>query len=413
MDNDGDRQRNGLEDAREVQEGVPRSVSGNEEGSNPEGLGEAAGGVAGQSVEENEQSKAKRWLVILLILAGVIVIGVVSAVLVMKPWEGKGGEKEDAPVAEVEKDEDGSETGGDADKKSEIEELDINSELVQKLYGQVSGKMRYTSHGSYPYLWMKLLRNGISDEYVKYVALNNADIAQCKITGRNEKEESGNEHCMSGAVVREKAREIFGCEVVFVQNEEVGFEGWPVQMYYDAANDEFWRGIGGGGGVAQVIDNVLYRAEKENDRIYIYELMAQRCSVYLAQEGSIIDGRPAMPGEELLYCIDEVPGMVGGDDAAVELRWYKIDESKYDGDYDIEAWKGENIPEMTTTEYNKLSQYFGNTVDNETTITGLKMFEEQNKQNMLEHADLVSQFRWVFVKNAEGNYVFEKLERVE
>lgn len=393
--------------------GLRKSREPEEEGLNSEGLGEAAGGVARQSVEVNEQKKAKKWLVILLILAGVIVVGVVSAVLVMKPWEGE----ENVPVVEAGKDEDKSESESSADENPEIEnrieELDINSELVQKLYGQVSGKMYYNTFGVYLDLWLRLIGNGASDEYVKYIALNNAAEAECKVIDRKVEiatfdnqitlapEQDNSANCISGKAVRDKAREIFGRDITFAQNEDIRRNGWFAPMYYDAENDEFWQNLSGGGGMTTVVDNVLYRAEKDKNRIYIYELMAQRCTVYDTNDG------------ESLVCLDEFPDLNDGEVPAKELRWYKIDEKSYDGSYNSQSWIGSNIPEMTTTEYEKLSQYFGDMVDIETQRTGWKMFEEQNKQNMLEHADLVSQFRWVFVKNTEGNYVFEKLERVK
>lgn len=38
---------------------------------------------------------------------------------------------------------------------------------------------------------------------------------------------------------------------------------------------------------------------------------------------------------------------------------------------------------------------------------------EYNSIKLADYADLVDQFRWIFVRNSEGNYIFEKMEKVK
>lgn len=370
--------------------------------------GEDSGGVQANG-EVIKDKKSKAWVVWLVTL-GLLLVGVGVVVVILQPWNrgevSTEGTKPESGLDSEEKSpvEDGS------DEDAELVKLSIDDELVQRLYQQVSGAGKYSTTGRYLDLWLKLAKTSeATDEYVKYVALSNTDVTKCKVTGRSivipSKHENGmaftptqvdGEHaCLSGADVRAKAQEIFGRDVKFAQNEAVEYLGYFAPFYYDAENDEFWQSIGYGGGIQTELDNILYRAEKDKERIYIYELMAQRCSVFAGQDGEYLD------------CAGGLPGSI--DDDFAELRWFRINPDIYDGDYANESWIGSSIPEMTSTEFKELADYMK---DDKLWGEAWEKFREQNRKNMLDHADLVSQFRWVFVKTPEGNYVFEKLERI-
>ena len=108
-------------------------------------------------------------------------VGIIGAVLTLKPWESGENEGGYAPSVEAGKGE------GVTDKESELEdkteELDINSELVQDLYRRinVSGSPHAGLSGSF--FWLDLLHNGGSDDVVLKIAFLNTEDGACRGNG--------------------------------------------------------------------------------------------------------------------------------------------------------------------------------------------------------------------------------------
>ncbi len=85
-----------------------------------------------------------------------------------------------------------------------------------------------------------------------------------------------------------------------------------------------------------------------------------------------------------------------------ETRWFHVNTGAKDED----EFAGKMIPEMTKGPFVEVIY------DEDGGSTFVDWWENA-KINLLDYAELVDQFRWTFVKNTEGNYVFEKLEKVK
>lgn len=143
--------------------------------------------------------------------------------------------------------------------------------------------------------------------------------------------------CYSGQAVRDKVKEIFGKELQ-LSDETLASLANPY-FGYDAANDEIYSMNLGRGGVFPEFERKLLKAERDGERMYLYETV----SVMVPGAGSLI--------------------------------------SIYD----------------------------------KCIMTGNEEADEANGCNAEDYQWQTGQtrFRWVFKRTNAGNYVFEKIERVE
>lgn len=365
--------------------------------SNPEGELERLGGVKEMEITEVEERingtgeapkapkaepKAKIWPVIV----GVLVV--LAAVAGGVTWwllsrDDKQGDSSQTETSDDEKDQAGS---SETDKK--LENLSLDSEIVQKLAKEVifAGASPHAGLGNTG-LWVDLA-NGGSDSTLLRIALLNVegDTTACKGSGR-EYEDAGGNGCISGQTVRQKAKELFGREISIPDGNRIGYT-----RIYDAAKDEFYDvAAGGGGGPVMEISHEIYKAETDGEHLYIYEYAAIMCMVQPGVAGY---------GERCGVGIDP-------QDAEHEARWFRVNEKQKDMEYLDTSLPGELIPEMTTGQYVEIEY------DENGEIVFRDWWKEVQEIKLSDFAEVVDHFKWTFVKDEAGNYVFESMERVK
>lgn len=298
---------------------------------------EDAGGVSERVVQKKEQKKRKKWPIVVVILAILAVVGGGVAWWMLQDRGEQVGESDSEEFEDV------------------AEELDIDSELVQRLYGYFQNAGWVEDNRWHVYI------GGINgdDEAARKIKLHFtkdvSDAVKCKGEYYYEEDKEGDpdylvQECYAGEDLRQKYEEIFGEKLTLVAGDEIDFGeyefddksgrtyicGWR----YDVDNDEF-RGVGiacGGGWPARA-ERELEKAVRYGDRIELYERVLLRYEGALYHVGSSVKD---FYGEEVMR----------------------------DDDLDAESVK-----------------------------------DALDKEG--------DEFRWTFVKNAEGNYVFEKIEKVE
>ncbi len=358
-------------------------------------------GVFEGDQEEQEESKTENrekgksgakkiwpWIVVL-----VLVLAVAGAA-VWYFWGHKGGENDEEKVepgtgmdAEVEA---GVGSGKDESDASELEELSLDNELVQRLYGQF-GAARIGSNEFYrvirgmenteSHFGISAEGEGTSADLAKIgIAMSNLELMKCRAVAEDGEMKKRYEEnypwiaedgagmvnyaqCYDGQAVKTKTRELFGEEIGFYPLRVVPTEyGWNYMLNtavagnrvyaYDSKYDEFYHIPDGSEGRSTM--GGLYAAEKDKNRVYLHEVRAfVRCS-------------PAP-------YVDETTG--------------EYVSGSYCGIFDMDSY--ETIAEWS---------------DPEPAVDVEKMIQEKEKY---------PKFKWTFRKAETGNYVFEKLERVE
>lgn len=252
------------------------------------GLTEEAPGIAQNDLKgQNGQKKSKKWLWILAILLVVVIACVLVALLILKPWESGGDKKSDQGGSSEVLGEDKKEEGEEKDKdgfageennkndteeaRSELRELGVDDALVQKLWKQVE-QVHYAygngyTHRLYDDEAIGELNRG--EEAIRiYVAamavMNETNGSVC----RNPYPYVGHDGCLSGEEVREKARKIFGTELVLTDGDGFMYAPWGASYEYNEEYDEFntFKGKTGEGLDYQVV----YKAEQDADHVYFY-----------------------------------------------------------------------------------------------------------------------------------------------
>ncbi len=326
---------------------------------------------------KNEQSQVRK--IITVIVIGLIVIAVASVGV----WIFGQMHKDDNRAENARNQNSGqiSEHGSEPDNNKELEEqlteLAVNDELVQGLYNRFLN----LSDGFNFFYENEFGRSDQAHLTRLGVVLNNMDMVECRVI----EEDGGLENrygedyaylggdpnvdvtkCFDGGQVREKALELFAELPLFEMAEVV--PGSPLAdrtvwsrgafWGYDNEADEFYS-YGAG------IDNnfryvrELFRAEKENNHVYLYEKVV---SAACYPSGEIDE-----VGMAMTVCYVGPVSKGANDETSVEID-YALNESNFS---EFESW-----------------------VDN------------------MGRSDVIDQIKWTFVKNDNGNYVFEKIEAV-
>ena len=249
----------------------------------------------------------------------------------------------------------------------EVVELDINDELVQRLYQPFT--VVTNSHFQLP-----LCGDDTSDDTREQclrsgkltVAFLNTPEIPCKATIENnglierygdfivsswgDEQRKDVEKCTDGAAVRNQYEKLFGEKI-----ELVGFDNFEVQgvqdsiftYSYSPTYDEFYYNLGGAS-LPTSYKRILSRAERDAEKVYLYEQI-HPFACWSDNEENICQVNGLESGEELVrWKSDEI--LDGGSDDKIFLEKVGTDE------------------------------------------------------NMV---------KWTFAKTPEGGYVFEKLEKIE
>lgn len=326
-------------------------------------------------------AKGRKTLVVVIILAVVLIIAgiAVSVILGGRDKDGNNDKQEEnGENAVVEKPE------GADESEAQLVELSLDDEVVQRVYEPFA-----VINDSY---WSPFYFDEIGDGY----DLSEEDIQQrrrqgrlsiaylntpkeaCKATIENgglidrygdfivtnwTAEQRGEvEQCVSGEKVRQNFKNIFGYDI-----ELRGFDDYRNKngatnvdgvftWSYSPSYDEFYYGLGGAG-TPTMYKRRLVGAEKEADAVYLYE---QALEYYF-------------------------PSWAFPDDDNAE---FSVSDLTKEG-------SESNSLKITDTKANV-----------EKILGGDELF------NRVERLGDLGMFKWTFRKNAEGNYVFEGLEKV-
>lgn len=331
-------------------------------------------------------NRGKKTLVVVIILAvALIAVGVVASVIIggMNKENGNGGsgnnDKQEGNGG-------GNSTVVEKPEEPKTVELALDDEVVQRLYGPFAViKDSYQA----PFYSLEIDDYDLGDEAVQQrrrkgrlsIAYLNSPMETCKATIENgglvarygdfilanwsEEQKREIEQCVSGEHVRQNFKDIFGYEIELkgfdnYQNpDEVADADGVFTASYSPSYDEFYYNLGGAG-TPNMYKRRLVRATKEADRICLYE---QVLGYFYASW--------AFP-----------------DDDDAELRVSDLTKQGVSDD--------DNSLTLT---------------DTKTNIE--KMLEGNELFNRVDDLGDLGLFKWTFEKNAEGNYVFKGLERVE
>ena len=391
--------------SQEAAEGSPDEKVGSSSGLGSAGpettatsVGEAAGGVggaiastgaqpviSGSALDGKELTEAekkglkqtmakvpkKTW-----VLAGILAVVVIGAIVTVALMMGggsssnSGNKKPDTSIGDnsgnnddkQDPDEPGDEGDGEEEEKpgDEMITLSTGDARVQKLYNYFAklgfasdlGQLAdfYQNRGSFS--------GELSDLVMLDVALANLETERCAIQPTDDNlmqryenwvgsgdqlpsvelfQAMYNMGCYSGQAVRDKVKEIFGKELQ-LSDETLASLANPY-FGYDAANDEIYSMNLGRGGVFPEFERKLLKAERDGERMYLYETV----SVMVPGAGNLIS----------IY------------DKCIMTRNEEADEANGCNTEDYQWQTGQ------------------------------------------------TRFRWVFKRTNAGNYVFEKIERVE
>lgn len=180
----------------------------------------------------------------------------------------------------------GTGTEKDEDDKHEregegakVEEVALDDPVVQRLwhnfdaveFGRVGGEgpLREASF----YINADALAGNPSKELMTGIALQTIpEYKYCEGWLNNDYGDSRNpQGCYDGDRVRVKIKEIFGKDVTF-QDGDIAGANYCGRYEYSAKNHEFYaEGMGCGGNGGEAVERGLYKAEREGDKLYLYE----------------------------------------------------------------------------------------------------------------------------------------------
>lgn len=248
------------------------------------------GAEAGQKRGAIKISK-KTW--ILIAVLAVVAIGAIVTAVLMLGGDKSSNRPNKVPDTNVSDNGDGDAGDEDQDKgdETEIITLSTGDARVQKLYGyflRVSfaselGQLAdfYTNRGSFS--------GELSDLMMVDLAMANLEAGQCALPATEENllqryadwmgsdeqmpstemfQAMYNAGCYSGQAVRDKVKEIFGKDLKLTPEllAQAG-DFWG----YDAGSDEIYATNIGRGGVFPVFNRNLLKAERDGERMYLYE----------------------------------------------------------------------------------------------------------------------------------------------
>lgn len=275
-------------------------ASADASGTDGNGLGEADGGgfdkggekqgiteaeARAMLIEDNARAKenlkkanakGRKTLMVVIILAVVLIIAgvVVSVILGGRDKDDKqeGNEGENVAVVEEPEEED--------ELEEELVELSLDDEVVKRAYEGFSHVESAWDDGMLFYV--EALRGGLSRNQIMKMAfyrLQAERFASDDGSGtvnycRGEHPMVGSEEwlatdCYSGEEMRNEIKKLFGIDdFAFVEGDEAAT---ACRFPYDAENDEFYQTKWCGGAASAFLIRKLYKAEKDENRLYLYE----------------------------------------------------------------------------------------------------------------------------------------------
>lgn len=226
------------------------------------------------------RNKGKRTLIVVIIIGVVLVIAGVAVSIILGGMRSQGGAGGADNVGNNDKQE-GDATAGEKPEQGLVE-ISVDDDSVRGVYGRFE-------IGPFQSFYYGELADGWDDETEREggrlgMALNNLQLEECRANAENgglAERYDGNVpvgepervlRCYSGGVVRKKYRELFGEDVVLT--EEKYAQDKPLAaggrfLRYSGGYDEFYDVPGGAQGTSYI--RGLEKAEKEGDKLYLYE----------------------------------------------------------------------------------------------------------------------------------------------
>lgn len=300
-----------------------------------------------------EERKTKRSLMVLVLL----LVLTVAAVAVWWFWGHREEEqRQDGSTGQVE-------TGPSEEQKPETElvELSVDDELVQRLYGQFEGIF-------YGVPFLSLYGDDIFTDFYSDSPITNRQMwavamlntkevnpngvlqpEQCEVSSRIFGEDLERQvlvDCYPVEEIQANAKKIFGREIDLDE-----FRGRDGQMFgtgiyiYSEEHEAFLQASGAGTYWTDFLRG-LYKAEKDAEHVYLYEVVVI--------ERNLLD--------------EDYYEQTGG----MRMEYLNVERDP--------LWPSDEL--------------------------------ELTKENLIEHKDKLDKFKWAFVWNGE-NYVFEKLEKIQ
>lgn len=275
-------------------------------------------------LQPREKTKKKFGLIILVVVLSLALVGGVVWLVVANKNDTNGGM---ATQLNELKNNDSKKTADEPAPKNEIVALSVDDKLVKTLWGYFNTAYfsemieddvgLITPFAPLDKLYSEkgaLSPDGLSDELKLAIAIQTlftsydtgefckGDYDFLRWTDTMGVEHPGSEikACHSGDVIRANIQKIFGDDISLTQFDGQTFiiagEGWE----YSASNDEIVDRASGA--TIRPINRVLLKAERDNERIYIYEAVGyagcwmtgqQICSV------NKLDGTEIASGEEV------------------------------------------------------------------------------------------------------------------
>lgn len=239
-----------------------------------------AGEVEYKEVEpaEEERKEPQRETVEKKTNAGLITLVVVLA-LALAAAVGRGvwqmvqngrQEAETGTDTGPEKDEDDKHEGEGEGAK--VEEVALDDPVVQRLYEQFAPLSSLYWGGADFYVDHDAKSGNPSKKQMLLIAYANAKSSECKVSHWSLLGyDAASDGCYEGKEIIRKVQEIFGKDITLNAEDTIGYGcGWS----YDDVNDEFYSQGQGCGGMYPWVLRGLYHAERDDERIYLYEVAA-------------------------------------------------------------------------------------------------------------------------------------------
>ncbi|RKJ41179.1 hypothetical protein D7X94_05105 [Acutalibacter sp. 1XD8-33] len=291
--------------------------------------------IAPETEPLHPQKKKER----LIALAVALILGAVGGVTWFVIANSEAGGEQEEVLSEDDADKD-----GDSDKEPEFEpepkpelkivELSLDNEIVQTLFSEFNPITGSATGGTAFYA--QALHNNLSRKKIMEIAFFNLTSSTCVgdyeiglVNGETWKVTE----CYSGAEMRQEIKRLFGLDYTFTKDDmlpQICPHG------YDEQNDEFHTTtIGCGGWFPAHVQRELYKAEKDEKRIYLYEM-----AVYVSPGGGAgCDGTFCRLGDNGLWSIvidglssESIPSLIsypGADEIFDKFKWTFV-------------WDGEN-----------------------------------------------------------------------
>ncbi len=361
MDNDGlvsEKARGETLEGSRSENGISTSGDGAREGEKSQPMGNLNGW------DKNPQKKTFVGMMIVLMVVLLVAAGLVTFVFwwtkelatEMTDRVDSGGET----VAVEEPEEKPAEP-----ETPKVEELSLDDETVQRLYGNFESFWGINGFG---FTQFYELING-TDEQRK-----NAMIGQILLNMQGEvctnNSNTDMVRCYDGDKVREGLGSLFGRQDIELTGlSEYGPCGGG---RYNAERDEYELGFACGGSGPAQLKRWLYKAEVEGDNIYVYDLAENWAAEFTDDEYVEFLRNVHCHTDAQWQCgsleFDGKPGSLMNIPSDVVLV-NDSDERKYD--------------------------------------------ESLKRVNFLEYADELDEYKWTFTKNDDGEYVFTGLEKIK